>query len=77
MAIYRLLEGSSFDPETIRVMTTAYEDARRILGLKDRSDLITQALASKIIEVAKRDDRDPAAVRDRALAALGKPLPSS
>ena len=36
MAIYRMLEGRAFDAETVTVITRAYEDARAILGLKQR-----------------------------------------
>jgi hypothetical protein len=71
MAIYCLLEGSSFDPEAVRAMTKAYEHARQLLGLHDRSDSRAQALAKKIIELAEAGERDPDQLGRKALMALG------
>jgi hypothetical protein len=70
MAIYRILQNSGFDPETIEIMTTAYERARTTLGLVDRSDPLTEIVAKKVIEVAQTGVRDPAQMCDQALAAL-------
>jgi hypothetical protein len=73
MAIYRILQGAAFDPETIQLMTTAYEDTLRGLGLVDRSDPITEIVAKKIIEVTQSGARDADQIRHRALIALGVP----
>lgn len=70
MAIYRLLQNSAFGPEEIERMTTAYEDALRILGLTDRADPMTEILAKKIVEIAQTGERDPAQIRARAVAAI-------
>ena len=70
MAIYRLLQKSAFGPEEIERMTTAYEDALRVLGLTDRSDPMTEILAKKIIEIAQTGERDPARIRAKAVAAI-------
>ena len=70
MAIYRLLQKSAFGPEEIERMTTAYEDALRVLGLTDRSDPMTEILAKKIIEIAQTGERDPARIRAQAVAAI-------
>jgi hypothetical protein len=51
VAIYHLLQNSAFGPDEIGCMTTAYEDALRILGLANRTDPITEIVAKKIIEV--------------------------
>jgi len=71
MAIYRLLQNSAFEPGLIQVMTTAYEDTCRVLGLADRTDPLTELVAKKIIEIAQTGERDPAALRQRALGELG------
>jgi hypothetical protein len=71
MAIYRLLQSSAFEPEAITMMTTAYEEALRVLGLTDRQDPITEIVATKIIEVAQQGERNPVVLRQRALEALG------
>lgn len=70
MVIYRLLQNSAFGPEEINFMTTAYEDALRVLGLTDRADPLTEILAKKIIEIAQTGERDPARIRAQAVAAI-------
>ena len=71
MPIVRFLEGSSFDPESLRVIVTAYEEARQALGLVDRNDPLTETVARKIIEVAETGERDPTVIRQRAIDNLG------
>jgi hypothetical protein len=72
MAIYGFLQNSGFDPESIRTMTAAYEAARERLGLTDRSDPLTELVARKIIEIAQTGVRDPAALCEKALSAIGE-----
>ena len=67
----KMLEGTAYDSDTIAVISEAYETARRDLGLTDRTDLITDTLARKIIEVARTGERDPDRIRQRALDRLG------
>jgi hypothetical protein len=75
MPIDQLLEGCSFDTETIVVITEAFETACRDLRLTDRRDPITEVLALKIIEVAKTGERDPNVIRQQAMNNLAaKPL---
>jgi hypothetical protein len=70
MAIYRMLQKSAFGPEEIHCMTTAYEDALRVLGLTDRADPMTEILAEKIVEIAQTGERDPERIRAKAVAAI-------
>jgi hypothetical protein len=65
VAIYRLLQFSAFQPEEITCMTTAYEDALRVLRLADRQDPITELVAKKIIEAAQTGERDPRRLREK------------
>ena len=67
MAIYRLLKNLAFGPDDIKVLTAAYEEALRALGLKDRADPATEMIAKKIIELAQRGERDPVRLRERAI----------
>ena len=67
MPLLKMLEHTSYDTDTIAVISAAYESARRDLGLTDRTDLITDTLARKIIEVAHTGERDPARIRQQAL----------
>ena len=71
MAIYRLIANGSFEPEEIEVMTAAYEAALSDLRLVDRDDPITEVVASAIVSITSRGERDPATIKDRALNALG------
>jgi hypothetical protein len=71
VAIYRLLQNSAFGPEEVDRMTTAYEDALRILGLSNRSDPLTEIVAKKIIEIAQTGERDPSGICTQAISDLG------
>jgi hypothetical protein len=70
MAIYRLLTGSTFEPEAIAAMTTAYEDILRALNLTNRQDPLTEIVAKKIIKAAEIGERDPIRLRTKALYSL-------
>jgi hypothetical protein len=67
MAIYRLLQGSAFEPEAIAAMTAAYEDTLRALNLTDGQDALTEIIAKKIILAAEVGERDPIRLRTKAL----------
>jgi hypothetical protein len=70
MAVYRLFKNKAFEPETITVMTRAYTEVCRTLGLSDRDDRQTDAVAKKVIEFAQRGERDPVRLRKHVLQAL-------
>lgn len=70
MPIHRLLENQGFEPEHIRAMATAFEEALRALKLIDRADPLTNIVAAKIIEVAQTGERDPQRIRERVLQSL-------
>lgn len=69
MAIYRLLRDASFDPEHVQVMTQAYEQVLRRLTL-DRTDPITERIASKIVELAQSGLADPTSLSQLAIESL-------
>jgi hypothetical protein len=56
---------------------TAYEEPLRALGLKDRSDPITQLVAEKINAVAPLGIEDPAEISKAVLKELGTSLPAN
>lgn len=72
MAIYRLLKNLALGPDDIKVLTAAYEEALRALGLKDRADPATEMIAKKIIELAQRGERDPVRLREYAIRGLSE-----
>lgn len=63
-------EGS-FGPDEIEVMKAAYEDALLDVGVATRDDPITELIAKSIVNVVATGERDPQAVMERALNALG------
>jgi hypothetical protein len=68
MPIRPLLFGSgAFTPEQIAVITTAFEDALRALGLVDRKDPAVNMVAKRVIELAKDGQHDPILLRDAVL----------
>jgi hypothetical protein len=71
MTIYRLLENTAFGPEEIERLAKAYEQTLRALGLKDRSDPITQIVAEKIITVGRFGIEDSAEISKLVLEELG------
>jgi hypothetical protein len=62
-----------FGPEEIAGLTTAFEAASAKLGLVDRSDPTTLALAKLIIELAKAGECEPERLCASALKRLSKP----
>lgn len=70
MAVYRLFRNKAFGPEAIAIMTSAYDDVCRMLGVRDRDDLEANAVAEKVIEFAQRGERDPIRLRQLVLQAL-------
>ena len=76
MPITRLLQDTAFGPDEIAVLVAAYEDALRALSLVNRSDLATEMVAKRIIELAKQGERDPVRLRERAMEAVSNPPPT-
>src|SRR5215831_2464088 len=65
----------SFGPEDITKMSAAFEAALGKLGLVERSDPTTMALAKLIIEFAKVGERDPEQLCALALRQFVKVTP--
>jgi hypothetical protein len=73
MAIYRILQNCPFGPDEIARLVAAYEETLSALGLKDRSDPITELVARKIIEISQTGVRDPQLLAKLAIKDLGAP----
>jgi hypothetical protein len=77
--LYRLLrtsrDASSLGPEEIRVVAAAYDAAVTDLDVRPDDIATRETLASHIIEGALLGERDPARLRERALAHV-RPKPS-
>ena len=60
MPISPFLAGQAFEPETISVMSLAFQLSCDALGLKrSADDPATRMVAAKVIELAERGVRDP------------------
>ena len=63
VAIYRLLQNSTMQPDEISRVTTAYEQALHTLCVKDRDDPLTEMIAQTV--------HDPAQISALAINELG------
>jgi hypothetical protein len=76
MAIYCLFRNKPFEPEAISVLTGAYADVCRALGLGDgdrrKTDVVAKdVVAKKVIEFAQRGVSDRVDLREKVLRELG------
>jgi hypothetical protein len=66
----------SFDPETVTILSVAYDEARRSLQNSGiyftcrEAEAARERLAQRIVENAKSGERDPGRLRDNALRDL-------
>jgi hypothetical protein len=67
MPITPFLHGEKFDSETTRVMGVALEMACLALRTGDCADDVKQAVANKIIALAKAGERNPDALCEQVL----------
>ena len=71
MTVYRLFRNKPFEPEALSVMTGAYADVCRALGLADGDLRKTDVVAKKVIEFAQRGVSDRVDLREKVLQELG------
>jgi hypothetical protein len=70
MPIHPLLARQAFQPETVAEMAEAVERTRDALGLQNISDMATNLVAQKIIELAQRGVMGADALSSRAVREL-------
>ncbi len=58
MPIRPYLQGQAFDPDAIRVMGIAFENACKKLGILNKHDAVTKIVARTVIDMAQRGFRD-------------------
>ena len=63
--------GSVFDDQATKAMGEAFEAARKDLDEAGQPSVVYEAVAKRIIEMAKSGERDANQLRDRALTAFG------
>ncbi len=59
MPIGPFLNGERLDPETRRVLGIAFEMVCIALRTEDSDDFVKQAIANKIIDLARAGERNP------------------
>ena len=64
--ILPFVKDGVFDPKDITAMSTALDDVCKILNLGDDSSA-REVIASRIIDLARAGERNPARLRDRIL----------
>lgn len=69
--VVELFCEKSFDPDTIRVMSAAYEMARESLHDRGQPDIVNEIIAKRIIALAAVGQRDVVVLAEKALEALG------
>jgi len=66
-----LKEQNVFDPEATNAMSTAFEAACAALNIAAGDARGREAVATRIVELARRGERDPMQLRDRVLQDAG------
>ena len=64
-------QGAAFDYDATKAMSEAFDRACHLLHGLEQPDLVRGVVAKRIIEVARRGERDPDELCARALQALG------
>jgi len=68
MPIRKYIPGATFAPETLRDMTTAFEQIRVILNLENPNDPLIEIVAKKVISLASLGCLDPKEIERRVIA---------
>ena len=68
--IIPFLQDDAFDPDALRAMSTALEEVCRKLQVNG-DQRAREAMAVRIIELARRGERDPERLSDRVLREAG------
>ena len=62
---------TDFDDETTRIMGEAFDAARKELHDAGQPEIVYEIIAKRIIEAARKGERDLIRLRDAGLAVLG------
>ena len=69
-----LLEESSYDPTTIRIIEKAFDDAWTEIAANYESEIASKgarlALANVVLNLAAEGERDPQKLKDRAVRTM-------
>jgi hypothetical protein len=73
MPVTPFLNGESFDLESTRVLGVAFEMVCIALRTGDCDDYVKQAIATKLIALAKAGERNPDILCEEVLKDIGTP----
>ena len=73
MPITPFLNGERFDPESRRVLGLAFEITCIALRIGNSDDTVKQAIANKLIELARGGERNPDILCEQALNDIRRP----
>jgi hypothetical protein len=73
MPIRPYLSGERLDPETTRILGVAFEIVCIALQIEGSDDFVKQAIATKIIDLAKAGERNPDILCEQALKDIRRP----
>jgi hypothetical protein len=73
MAIYRLIQNSTFAADEASALTEAYERALAILAISDRSDPQTENIALAILHLLRDGEKEPERLAEFACRAFKRP----
>jgi hypothetical protein len=74
MPIMPFLNGRQFDPEALRILGLAFDQVCIALQVETSDDDVRQAIANKVIELAKAEGR-PDRLIERVLEDIRRPPP--
>jgi hypothetical protein len=69
--IIPLYDAAAFDPETMKIISEAYDRACRALRDRGQPDIVNELIARRIIALVKAGERDAQRMRDRVLSDVG------
>ena len=69
-AIVDLFCSTAFDPETVKLLSDAYDKARKLLHDNGQPYIVNEVIAERIIALAKQGERNPDRLCKGALTAL-------
>ena len=72
MPIMPFLNGRQFDPEALRILGLAFDQVCSALQVETSDDDVRQAIANKVIELAKAEGR-PDLLCERVLEDIRRP----
>ncbi len=69
MSVVQFLARNPFDSDTTKAMELAFDEACK--DMREQSAIVREIIAKRIIEAAKKGERDPERLCAKALDALG------